>query len=152
MRGPRAIAPQVRAFISTLAILLTLTSCSKPAPRACFDITTQTTSKTTREVFTRHGCQGGGVTWAGILQVLVKREGSPQPAFETGWTGDVKAMNGGLLAIDEEGDAARFCTNVPVLLERVRGEVDRLNADPKALEKAMAETTALELECDDFAE
>ncbi len=141
--------PPVRTSISTLAVLLTLASCAKkPAPRACFDATTSTTSETTREVFTRRDCQGGGVTWAGILQVLVKREGAPQPATEPGWTGDVKAMNGGLLSIDEEGDAARFCTNVPALLQRVRGEVDRLNADPKALEKAMAETTALELECE----
>ncbi|MDP3154740.1 MAG: hypothetical protein Q8N23_18830 [Archangium sp.] len=139
----------MRALISTLAVLLTLTNCAKKAaPRACFDVTTRTTSQTTREVFTRRGCQGGGVTWAGILRVLVNREGSPQPAMESGWTGDVKAMNGGLLSIDEEGDGARFCTTLPALLDRVRGEVDRLNADPKALEKAMGETTALELECE----
>ena len=143
------MAPQVRVIISTLAVLLTLTNCArKPAPRACFDVTTKTTSETTREVFTRRDCQGGGVTWAGILGVLVKREGAPQPAMEAEWTGDVQAMNGGLLSIDDEGDAARFCTNVPALLQRVRGEVDRLNADPKALEEAMAETTALELECE----
>lgn len=133
----------------TLTVLLTLASCAKkPAPRACFDVTVETTSATTREVFTRRGCQGGGVTWAGVLRALVRREGSPQPALDTRWTGDVQTMNGGLLAVDEEGDAARFCTNQPALLQRVRGEVDRLNADPKALEKAMAETTALELECE----
>jgi hypothetical protein len=138
---------------AALALLVLLAGCTKKAsPRDCFDVTTAITSKSTREVFERRACQGGGVTWAAIIGVLTRREGTPELAAETGWTGDVKAMQGGLFSIDEEGDAARFCTNVPVLFERIRAEVRRLNGDPKALEEAMSETTALALECEDEVE
>lgn len=133
-----------------LVLVLALAGCTKkPPPRVCFDVTSATTSDSTRQVFDRRGCQGGGVTWAGVLRVLVRREGEPRPASEKGWTGDVRTLNGALLSIDDEGDAARFCSDQPAFLERLRAEVARLNADPALLEKAMAETTPLELECDE---
>jgi hypothetical protein len=120
----------MRAAFVTLVVL---SGCAKkPAPRACMDVTTVTTSATTRAVFEQRQCQGGGVTWAGILRVLARREGSLEPEF----------------TLDDEADAARFC-GPSSLVEKLRGEIVRLNADPKALEAAMAETTALELECFD---
>lgn len=116
-----------------VVLLLLLAGCTKkPAPRSCMDVTTVTTSASTRAIFEQRQCQGGGVTWAGILRVLAKREGSLEPEF----------------TLDDEADAARFC-GPSSLVEKLRGEVVRLNADPKALELAMAETTAEELECED---
>jgi len=51
---------------------------------AAFGVTTRTTSAKTRAVFTQHGCQGGGGTWAAILAALDRREGSTLPGSEEG--------------------------------------------------------------------
>jgi hypothetical protein len=123
------------------------------APR-CFDVTARDDSPSTREVFRAKRCQGGGVTWAAILEVLVHRRGaSTAVEGETpGWTGDVRALSwkGGTkvrVAIDDEADAARFCAGSDEVLAAVRGDVARVNASAAELERAMREADPLALEC-----
>jgi len=93
------------------------------------------------------------VTWAAILDVLARRKGSSTPVEEIspGWTGDVRtlAWEGGVtrIAIDDEGDAARFCADSQRLLDDIQREVKRLNADSGALERAMREADPEALEC-----
>jgi hypothetical protein len=50
-------------------------------------------------------------------------------------------------SIDDEGDNASFCTGDPGFLAAVRGDVDRLNGSEVELRRAMAEASALAMEC-----
>lgn len=151
---PRA---QTSASIVGLLALAGLT-CSKkaapPSPRAapvaCFDVTAADNSPGTRQVFAARRCQGGRVTWAGILDVLAARQGHVEPvtAPTPGWTGAVYTLGRrARFSIDDESGAARFCADDPELLAAVRREVARLNASPDALTRAMSEANALALEC-----
>lgn len=135
-------------LISALLLLTTATGCEKRI--ACFDADVVNNSATTKRVFEQRHCQGGGVTWAGIFEVIVARKGRvtattmPSP----GWTGSVYMLNGETrFAIDEEGDAARFCSDDPALLSWMRGEHARLNADGAALLQALHSAPALRVEC-----
>ncbi len=119
----------------------------------CFDVVVRDNSLSTRNVLSAKRCQGGGVTWAAILGVLMQKRG-PSKAIEAatpGWTGDVRALswNGKTVrvAIDVEGDSARFCTDSGQILADVRNDVARLNANPAELERAMREADPLALEC-----
>jgi hypothetical protein len=57
-------------------------------------------------------------------------------------------MNGGArFSIDDEGDAARVCTDDPQLLASLRSATEELNSDVDALQRAMAEAPAFEMEC-----
>ncbi len=126
---------------------------TKSATPACFDVRASDSSSSTRAVFAAKHCQGGGVTWAGILGVLTKRRGTSRPIEEPtpGWTGDVRILSwdGGAarIGIDDEADAARFCTDSPKLLASMRRDVERLNADRAELERAIGEAHLLALEC-----
>ncbi|MFO0599828.1 MAG: hypothetical protein U0228_31255 [Myxococcaceae bacterium] len=131
-----------------LLATLSLGCTKKPAPKRCFDVTVATTSKTSREVFAKAGCQGGGVTWAAILTTLADREGPSTATAGEEWTGDVRAREGGIFSIDEEGDASRFCSNEPAFLARIESEWKRINADPAALRAVMKDTSAEEMECE----
>lgn len=116
----------------------------------CFDVTTSRNSPSTRSVFAARHCQGGGVTWAPILGALVKRRGAvvPAPTSSSGMTGDVAILDGKIrFAIDEEGDAARFCSDDRGLLETIRTDYRQVNGDAAALERAMAEASPLAMEC-----
>ena len=126
----------------------------KDSPRKCIDVTAENNSATTTALFSARDCQGGGVTWAALLNVLTRRHGKVAPAQAppgAGWTGDVQSLSSAdglaLFAIDEEGDAARFCTNSPGLLEVMRRETALLNQDPAALFRAMSEAVPRDLEC-----
>jgi|GEM_PF-3420616 len=119
----------------------------------CFDVLARDNSASTHQVFRAKRCQGGGVTWAAIMEALVRKRG-PSKAVEApapGWTGDVRAVswNGKTVrvAIDDEGDAARFCTDSAEVLADVRSDVARLNGNGHELEEAMREADALALEC-----
>jgi hypothetical protein len=144
-----------------LVALLGSAGCAKEraqsgAPRTlalearCFDALAKVNSAQTKAVFASRQCQSGGVTWAALLGVLARRHGAvaPLPGPAPGFTGDVRSLNGkARFAIDEEGDGAQFCSDDPELLKQIRNEYERLNGDATLLRGAMAETTALELEC-----
>jgi hypothetical protein len=144
----------------SLAIVLMAAACgnsthaNEPAPPlatpACMDVTAGHNTAQTHAVFAARHCQGGGVTWAGLLHTLVRRRGStaalekPMP----GWTGDVQVLNGRtMVSIDDEGDAARLCSTDVVLVETIRVDYERLNRDREALLHAMDDSSALKLEC-----
>jgi hypothetical protein len=146
-RAARAV-PRVSALLGVVAVL----GCAKPTPetKACFTLRPHQNSASTRAVFAERRCQGGGVTWAELLRVLSKRRGRIEPVVEPAarWSGEVARLDGTtLFSIDEEGDAARFCTADPTLLRQVRADVEALNADAAALGAAMSEASPLGLEC-----
>jgi hypothetical protein len=119
----------------------------------CFSVTAESTSASARSIFAAKRCQGGGVTWAGILNVLVQRRGETRAVEQptSGWTGDVRILSwkGGTarFAIDDEGSAALFCSDATDLLNDIRSEAKRLNESSAELARAMAETDPESLEC-----
>ena len=95
-------------------------------------------------VFERRHLQGGGPTWAALLEVIVRRHAE----VGAGWTrvspvgfGDAHdATFQGTLTwyvLDDEAEGAVFCAGAPALLHAVDDEVTALNADPAALEKTI---------------
>jgi hypothetical protein len=123
----------------------------KPIPQ-CFDVVAGKNSAGTRAVFDARHCQEGGVTWGAILSVLAERRGRVEPVEEEtpGWGGGVYTLNGQTrFSIDDEGDAAQFCSDDPSLLAAMRGDYNRLNGNADELKRAMAATTALALECNE---
>ena len=65
-----------------------------------------------------------------------------------GWTGGVYTLDGHTrFSVDDEADAAQFCSDGPVLVAAMRREVARLNGDASELARAMGEAKASELEC-----
>ena len=125
--------------------------------RRCFNIVAQDNSPSTQALFDARHCQGGGVTWAAIVDVLLRRRGSSQPVEEVtpGWTGDVRVLSwkGGRtrVGIDEEGDAVQLCADSQRLLDEIQSDVKRLNALRPELERAMGEADPAALECFDRA-
>lgn len=117
--------------------------------RTCFEATASANGASTRAVFSARHCQGGGVTWAPLLQALAKRRGPVTRIDERtpGWTGVVYALSGTRFSIDDEGDAAQFCSNDAALVSAVRADYQRLNADAGALRRALSEASAVEMEC-----
>src|SRR4051812_4917576 len=69
---------------------------------ACFDATPDTTSGEARALFAARHCQGGGVTWGAILGALAHRHGKAR------------------FTVDDEADAARFCSDDAQLVAAVR--------------------------------
>ncbi|HET7541104.1 MAG TPA: hypothetical protein VFK05_14600 [Polyangiaceae bacterium] len=121
--------------------------------QSCFEIVSKDNSPSARAVFAAKRCQGGGVTWAGILRVLIDRRGTSKPVelATPGWTGDVRILSVAgrptRVAIDDEADAALFCADSARLVNDIRGDIRRLNAEPTELERAMAAADPLALEC-----
>jgi hypothetical protein len=143
-----------RTFV-LLALLSAGVACGKrspsaPAPIACFDVTAQQNSPGTLAVFEARKCQGGGVTWGAILEVVAARQGRVRPVDELlpGWTGGVYLLDDGTrFSLDDEGDAVRFCSDGPALFATMRREIAHLNGDGRALAQAMGAAKALALEC-----
>jgi hypothetical protein len=121
--------------------------------RRCFAVEAANNSPSARAIFEARRCQGGGVTWAGLLNVLVRRRGSSRAAAKAtpGWTGNVSGLTTEVgtvqFAIDEEGDAAQFCADSAQLVSDIQDEVKRLNSEPAELERAMGEANPQALEC-----
>jgi len=116
----------------------------------CFDVTAAENSPGTRALFEKRRCQGGGVTWSALLHVVAARQGRVAPIEPPlpGWAGSVYTLNRqARFSVDDEGDAARFCSDQRALLTNMRTAVARLNADTRELGRAMGEANALELEC-----
>jgi len=99
--------------------------------RECFDVAAEDNSAATQAVFDARRCQGGGVTWAALVNVLAKRAHAARGSYQ----------------VDDEGDAAQVCSSDAALLKTLREGVKRLNSSAAELKKAMAEASARELEC-----
>jgi hypothetical protein len=148
------VVRKARVFV-LLGMLSLDVACAKhrppePAHIDCFDVTTAQNSPGTRAIFEARKCQGGGVTWGAILEVVAARQGRVTPIEEPlpGWTGSVSTLDGSTrFSVDDEGDAARFCSDGPALVATMRREIARLNGDARELARAMGAAKALELEC-----
>jgi hypothetical protein len=112
----------------------------------CFNAYVGGNSRTTTAIFKRRRLQGGGPTWAAILEAQVKsyttfiREQDHYSDDMPGFGSPIivtfrKAQTWYIL--DDEGDGAIFCAGDRALLEAVRADYVRLNKDSKALEQAL---------------
>ena len=125
----------------------------KGAERHCFSVTAEGSSPSTLSLFEAKRCQGGGVTWAAILNALVHRRGKTRAVEQPtpGWSGEVQLLSWkrgtARFAIDDEGEAALFCTDAPDLLNDIRNEAARANESAAELARAMAEADPEALEC-----
>ncbi len=121
--------------------------------RRCFAVEAANNSLSTRAIFDAKQCQGAGVTWAALLNVLVRRRTSSgaAPSPPAGWTGYASSLatESGTVqfAIDDEGDAAQFCADSAQLVSAIQNEVKRLNAEPAELERALGEANPQALAC-----
>src|SRR5258705_6968150 len=105
--------------------------CPKKAAHSieCFDVTANRNSPPARAVFASRHCQGGGVTWGALLRVLARRVGTVEPVLDVapGWTGGVYTLDGATrFSVDDEGSAARFCSDDPELVKKLREAYPRL--------------------------
>ncbi len=124
-------------------------------PQACFD-THGRTSAAAKALFDRRRLQGGGPTWRSILEVVVRqhaeivgpRADEAALAAPDGEFRDTYQVRYGRattwFSADDEDDGVRFCAGDPDLLRDVSSEFDRLNADPVALEHAVAQANGIE--------
>jgi hypothetical protein len=110
---------------------------------------------TTNAVFRAHAVQSGGPTWGAILQALVRRHGNDIAALDApppGYPGfgapyRVTTARGPIwFTLDDEGDAAVFCTGDAKLLGEVHDEYEHANHDRVQLEKALRKAAAFGLE------
>lgn len=125
------------------------TACAKKRI-ACFSATSADTSAQARALFDARHCQGGGVTWAPILEALVRRHGNVVPVDEptAGWTGSLFTLDGKTrFSIDDEADAAQLCSDDAQLVAAIRREHAALNRDVAELRRVMAQASAAEMEC-----
>jgi hypothetical protein len=153
MRHQSCVQLRLLAFAPLLGAISFL-ACNKDAARGksvgCFDATGAATSQGSRAVFAERHCQGGGVTWAGVLGTLLRRHGhvEPVPQPPPGWTGNVGTLNRrALVSVDDEGGSARLCADDSELLGTLRSDYERVNADVRLLREAMNEASSLNLEC-----
>jgi hypothetical protein len=115
----------------------------------CFSATAASTSSQARARFAARHCQGGGVTWAPILEALARRHARVVAVDEAtpGWTGAVFTDGKMRFSVDDEADAARFCSDDGKLLAAVRRDYATVNANAEELRRVMAQASALEMEC-----
>jgi hypothetical protein len=120
-----------RALLISIAVVVAACGASASAKKrvACFDATPDHTSPQARALFEARHCQGGGVTWAAILEALARRHGKAR------------------FTVDDEADAARFCSDDAQLLAAVRRDYATVNRDAGELRRVMAQASADELEC-----
>jgi hypothetical protein len=141
-KSPTPVATPAPSSNSTAAL---------SAPR-CFSVRADQNSAVARAVFDEKHCQGGGVTWAAIVRVLLKRRGRSEPVLEPtpGWSGDVHTLtwDGGSTrwSLDDEADNALFCADSARLVKEVEAQLKTLNSEKAALEDALAAANPLELE------
>ena len=117
--------------VIVVALLIAGGAGASPRKSRCFDATPDNTSAKARALFEARHCQGGGVTWAAILGTLARRS-NPKARF----------------SVDDEADAARFCSDDAQLLAAVRRDYATINRDVAELRRVMAQTSADELECE----
>jgi hypothetical protein len=131
----------------------TVNAASPAQGRHCFSVEAASNSPSARTIFEAMQCQGGGATWAALLNVLVRRRGSSRASTKAtpGWSGNVSILTTGngsaQFAIDEEGDAAQFCADSEQLVSDIQNEVKRLSSEPAELLRAMDESNFQALEC-----
>jgi hypothetical protein len=115
-------------------------------PNQCFSLTVGANSRGTKAVFKRRHLQSGGPTWSAILETAVKsyttfiREGDGTAADMPGFGVPMVVTYRNAqtwYVIDDEGDAAIFCSGDKALLNAARADYERLNKDAKALERML---------------
>lgn len=129
----------------------------EPAARdpRCFDVVASDNSRATNAEFGARELQGGGPTWASLLQVFAHRHAeevaplaappADAPGHGAAWSAKLRD---GLtwFVLDDEADAARFCAGDARLLEGVRQEYEAANRDRATLAKAISEARGFGLE------
>lgn len=127
----------------------TLTVSSTATP--CFSVVASKNSPLATEAFRAHELAGNGSTWAAILQAIVLRHGREVTALEApppdypGFGAPFSIEHRGRstwYTLDDEADAAVFCTPDPGLRDAVRADVETVNAEADALTRAIAESAA----------
>jgi hypothetical protein len=126
---------------------LTTTTSSSP----CFTVVAPRATARTRAVFAEHDLHGGGPTWGAILQATALRHGrdvreleDPPPDYP-GFGAPFAITTGAGVSwytVDDESDAAVFCTPDTTLRAAVRHDVERADVDEAAREAAIAEAAA----------
>jgi hypothetical protein len=119
-----------------------------PGPAAddeaqCFE-THGRTSAAASAVFEKRHLQGGGPTWAALLEVIVRRHADvgatwaePSPVgFGDAHDATFRGARTWYV-IDDEAEGAVFCAGTPAFLHVVDDEVTTLNADTASLEQAI---------------
>lgn len=97
----------------------------------CFDVLYTANSRATNALFKRRHLQGGGPTWAAILESEARR---------------LMPKRAASLDFGDESDAVRICSSDPSLLATIRADYERLNKDAAALAKAIDRVPPDELE------
>ena len=92
----------------------------QPGLDRCFTISVDGNSRATTAMFARRHLQGGGPTWAAIMDVALK---------------SLPKLAGVAYDLDDEGDGVLVCTAGDSTLSVARAEYNRLNKDAKALAK-----------------
>ena len=113
-------------------VAFALVARAEPKRDLCFDVTYAMNSRGTNAVFERRHLQGGGPTWAAILETVVR-----------GYRPSVAADR---YRFDDEGDAVQVCAADAALRDAVRADYKRLNGNAKALEAAIDRVPPGELE------
>lgn len=118
----------------------------------CFD-THRRTSAAASALFKARGLQGGGPTWLAVLDVVVRRHATvvgpwttfPFPMAGLGAASAVRYRGADTwIVTDDEASGVLFCAGDAALFAAVSTELDRLNADPPELTRALDQATNLE--------
>lgn len=121
-----------RAVLGSLLLVVAGGAWAAPKRDLCFDVTYAMNSRGTNAVFARRHLQGGGPTWAAILETVVRGYKPPVAADR--------------YRFDDEGDAVQVCAADAALRDAVRADYRRLNGNARALEAAIDRVPPGELE------
>jgi hypothetical protein len=121
----------------------------------CFDAYYDDNTQGTNSIFRNEHLQGGGPTWAALLQVFVRRHGDgiraltepPRgaPPYGASWSISFAGRMTWFL-LDEEGEGARFCAGDPALLAAVRDDYGMANHDGAVLQQALLQARRHDIE------
>ena len=108
--------------IVALVLCATPAFAVQPGLDKCFTISFDGNSRATNALFARRHLQGGGPTWAAIMDVALK---------------SLPKLAGVAYDLDDEADNVLVCTAADVTLALARAEYARLNKDVKALARTI---------------
>jgi hypothetical protein len=122
---------------------------------ACFSVGYGQNSVGTTALFARRDLQSGGPTWVGVLGVVVRRHATfvrevskrerDMPGFGVPSIVRYSGRETWVI-VDDEGEGAIMCAGDPGLLQDLRADYDRLNANAKELERTLDKVPPRELE------
>lgn len=124
---------------------------SKPE---CFTVLYEMNNSETQALFDEMGLQGGGATWAPILMAFAHRHGTEiadtinppgYPGFGSAF--QISTPWGSTwFSLDDESEAAVFCTPNDKLLKAISNDYESANSDRQALEQALKDAMPYHLE------